>query len=161
MDWRAVWSHQLRWARTIRVSRPVSYFFSILSNVTLWALLWFAVAVPGMTTQTVASHDIGPIPHVTGETFVSANVTISMIHVPVGVIVAVLLGLARILAANGFQTRLTCSSAHTNYFWLVPIKDLLQASIWFCAFIGNRVEWRGQKFKLRRDGTLEPLDVAT
>jgi ceramide glucosyltransferase len=161
MDWRAVWSHQLRWARTIRVCRPLAYFFSILSNVTLWALLWFAVAVPGMTTQTVASHDIGPIPHVTGETFVSANVTISMIHVPVGVIVAVLLGLARILAANGFQTRLTCSSAHTNYFWLVPIKDLLQASIWFCAFIGNRVEWRGQKFKLRRDGTLEPLDVAT
>ena len=52
MDWRAVWSHQLRWARTIRVCRPVAYFFSILSNVTLWALLWFAVAAPGITVDT-------------------------------------------------------------------------------------------------------------
>ena len=41
MNWRAVWKHQLRWARTIRVCQPVPYFFSILSNVTLWAGLWF------------------------------------------------------------------------------------------------------------------------
>ena len=34
----AVWRHQLRWARTIRVCRPVGYFFSILSNGTLWLL---------------------------------------------------------------------------------------------------------------------------
>ena len=40
-------------------------------------------------------------------------------------------------------------------FWLVPVKDLLQAAIWFCAFAGNTVEWRGRKMKLRRDGTLE------
>ena len=80
---------------------------------------------------------------------------------PVGVMAAMILGLARILAANGFQSRLTRSSAHTNYFWLVPIKDLLQAAIWFGAFLGNRVEWRGQKFKLRRDGTLEAPDLAT
>ena len=40
MDWLAVWKHQLRWARTIRVCQPVPYFFSILSNATLWPLLW-------------------------------------------------------------------------------------------------------------------------
>jgi hypothetical protein len=38
--------------------------------------------------------------------------------------------------------------------WLVPVKDLLQAAIWLGAFIGNTVEWRGQRMKLRRDGIL-------
>jgi len=37
--WRAVWHHQLRWARTIRVCQPLPYFFSIFSNATLWPLL--------------------------------------------------------------------------------------------------------------------------
>jgi ceramide glucosyltransferase len=43
MGWGAVWRHQLRWARTIRVCQPVPYFFSILSNATFWPLLWLAV----------------------------------------------------------------------------------------------------------------------
>ena len=48
MDWTAVWKHQLRWARTIRVCQPVPYFFSLLSNATLWPLLWllFKPSVP-------------------------------------------------------------------------------------------------------------------
>ena len=33
-------------------------------------------------------------------------------------------------------------------------KDLLQTAIWLLAFIGNHVEWRGQRMRLRRDGTL-------
>ncbi len=40
--WQQVWAHQLRWARTIRACQPAPYFFSILSNATLWPLLWFA-----------------------------------------------------------------------------------------------------------------------
>jgi ceramide glucosyltransferase len=35
----AVWRHQLRWARTMRVCQPVGYFFSILGNGTIWVLL--------------------------------------------------------------------------------------------------------------------------
>jgi ceramide glucosyltransferase len=41
MTAREVWDHQLRWARTIRVSQPVPYFFSILNDSTLWFFLWF------------------------------------------------------------------------------------------------------------------------
>lgn len=48
-----VWKHQLRWARTIRVSRPLPYFFSILSNATLWPLLWLIVSL--LTAKTVCS----------------------------------------------------------------------------------------------------------
>ena len=43
MGWSAVWRHQLRWARTIRVCQPVPYFFSVLSNSTFWPLLWAAL----------------------------------------------------------------------------------------------------------------------
>jgi len=42
MDWSAVWKHQLRWARTIRVCQPLPYFFSIVANATLWPLLSLA-----------------------------------------------------------------------------------------------------------------------
>jgi len=41
---REVWGHQTRWARTIRVCQPGPYFLSILSNATLWPLLWLACA---------------------------------------------------------------------------------------------------------------------
>ncbi len=47
MGWASVWKHQLRWARTIRVSQPVAYFFSVLGNGTLWPLLW-VVATPSV-----------------------------------------------------------------------------------------------------------------
>ena len=40
MTWPEVWAHQMRWARTIRVCQPLPYFLSILSNATLWPLLW-------------------------------------------------------------------------------------------------------------------------
>jgi ceramide glucosyltransferase len=42
MTWREVWAHQVRWARTIRVCQPLPFFFSILSNPTLWLLAWAA-----------------------------------------------------------------------------------------------------------------------
>jgi ceramide glucosyltransferase len=41
--WGDVWTHQTRWARTIRVSQPVPYFLSKLSNATFWPLLWVAL----------------------------------------------------------------------------------------------------------------------
>lgn len=50
MTWGEVWSHQSRWARTIRICQPGPYFMSILSNATLWPLLWLAA----QPTQTVA-----------------------------------------------------------------------------------------------------------
>jgi ceramide glucosyltransferase len=37
--WRRLFDHQLRWARTYRISRPGGYFGSILTHGTFWALL--------------------------------------------------------------------------------------------------------------------------
>jgi ceramide glucosyltransferase len=47
IGWAAVWKHQLRWARTIRVCQPAPYFFSILSNATLWPLFYLAINPTG------------------------------------------------------------------------------------------------------------------
>jgi ceramide glucosyltransferase len=119
MMWRAVWKHQLRWARTVRVCQPVPYFFSILSNPTLWPLLWLTMMPSNMS---------------------------------LGVLVGSVL--VRILAAFTLQIQLTQSPIQGVFSWLAPVKDILQTAVWFCAFAGNKIEWRGQQYTLRRDGTL-------
>ena len=42
-SWSHVWGHQLRWARTIRVCQPIPYFFSIITAVSWWAMLWLFI----------------------------------------------------------------------------------------------------------------------
>jgi ceramide glucosyltransferase len=37
--WRDVWKHQLRWSRTIRVSRTGGYIGSVITHTTLWSLI--------------------------------------------------------------------------------------------------------------------------
>jgi ceramide glucosyltransferase len=119
MGWKAVWNHQLRWARTIRVCQPAAYFFSILSNATFWPLLWAAVS---------------PVP--------------SVLACAGGALVL------RMLTVLDLQWQLTRSRAHIPYFWLAPLKDLLQVALWVLAFAGNRIEWRGERMRLKADGTL-------
>ena len=119
MGWAAVWKHQLRWARTIRVCQPVPYFFSLLNNATFWPLLWLVIrpALPALAC-------------------------------------ALACFLLRVVMGLNLQHRLTRTPPPYAFGWLVPIKDLLQAAIWLLAFTGDRVEWRGEQMRLRRDGTL-------
>jgi len=125
MNWREVWRHQLRWARTIRSCRPLPYYFSILSNATLWPLLWLVVSLISPATPCLA-------------------------------LVAIACLLIRICLAQNLQRRFTPERHLVSPFWLVPVKDLLQVALWLGAFMGNTVEWRGQRMKLHRDGTLIP-----
>ncbi|HWQ53200.1 MAG TPA: bacteriohopanetetrol glucosamine biosynthesis glycosyltransferase HpnI [Bryobacteraceae bacterium] len=37
--WTGIWRHQLRWSRTIRVSRPGGYFGYAVTHATMWSLL--------------------------------------------------------------------------------------------------------------------------
>jgi ceramide glucosyltransferase len=41
-SWGDTWRHQLRWSRTIRVSRPGGYYGYAVTHATLWALVAFA-----------------------------------------------------------------------------------------------------------------------
>lgn len=125
MSWRDVWKHQLRWARTIRVCQPVPYFFSVLSNGSLWPMLWLLDSV------------------------LRAKAFYGM--------AALVLLAARVVIARNLQRRFNNGGQKPAPSWLVPVKDLLQAAIWAIAFCGNKIEWRGRKMRLRRDGNLEPV----
>jgi len=146
MDWRGVWKHQLRWARTIRVCQPLPYFFSIVSNATLWPLLWLASELFKVLPMSAPTAPFDP--------FRAFEIKIVLLD---GVIFVIGLLLIRILLAKDLQRRFTPERGLVSPFWLVPVKDLLQAALWFCAFAGNTVEWRGRKMRLRRDGTLEEI----
>ena len=45
-SWGETWRHQLRWSRTIRVSRPSGYYGYAVTHATLWALVAFAAGFP-------------------------------------------------------------------------------------------------------------------
>ena len=64
--------------------------------------------------------------------------------------------LIRALITENLQHRLAQKSAGIMP-GLAPVKDLLQFALWLGAFAGNTVEWRGQRFHLRKDGTLVKL----
>lgn len=119
MNWKEVWTHQLRWARTIRVCRPLPYAFSILSNATIWPVLWAALQPSEWSLAFLAWC------------------------------------LAwRVVTAQAMQSRLGATPGQAGYFWMAPLKDLLQFAIWGCAFFGNRIVWRGEEFLLKSDGLL-------
>jgi ceramide glucosyltransferase len=112
--------HQLRWARTIRVCQPLPYFFSTLSNTTLFALSAFAAGADWRYLAPVF--------------------------------------LIRILTALHNSYRLTAHKSAILQGILAPLKDLLQFAIWLCAFTGNTVTWRGEKFYVTRGGALQNID---
>ncbi|MBA4149206.1 MAG: bacteriohopanetetrol glucosamine biosynthesis glycosyltransferase HpnI [Verrucomicrobia bacterium] len=122
-----IWQHQLRWARTIRVCQPVPFFFSILGNATIWPFLW---------TIYLALKTGGDL---------------KVMFLPVLIFWPI-----RMFIALNLQEKLTGSLLHYRYFWLIPIKDLLGFAIWLLSFFGNKVEWRGQTFRVQRGGELEP-----
>ncbi|MDB6026520.1 MAG: hypothetical protein JWM68_2743 [Verrucomicrobiales bacterium] len=124
--WGPIWIHQLRWARTIRICQPVPFFFSILSNATLWPLLFFISLL--CTTSVPAKFLVVPL----------------LLSLPV-----------RMFSALKLEEKLTRNESHYLYAWMIPVKDLLNAVIWACAFFGNTVEWRGERFKVLPGGKLK------
>jgi ceramide glucosyltransferase len=148
--WREVGHHQLRWARTIRACRPVLYFLSILSNATLWPLLWLAWEATRATTPV----RIDTPPADGGLVFV---LSVGGGLLPCAAIVVGCL-LVRIATALQHQSRLAQAPWDPASWWLVPVKDLLQAAIWLGAFLGRRVTWRGRRYRVLRNGRLVRAD---
>src|SRR6185312_10627371 len=58
--WRDVWKHQVRWSRTIRVSRPAGYFGYLVTQSTFWCVVaavagdWH-VAAAGLVMRMLAA----------------------------------------------------------------------------------------------------------
>jgi ceramide glucosyltransferase len=143
--WSDIWRHQLRWARTIRVCQPLPYFFSILNNATLWPLLCAQFSSAGPAIDWGRHADT---------TFGIGNKSWTTGAIPWTFLLLLFSLGFRILTAGHLQSRMNQSVRHRLYFWLVPIKDLLNAVVWALAFLGNTVEWRGQRYRVRRGGEL-------
>jgi ceramide glucosyltransferase len=62
--------------------------------------------------------------------------------------------LTRGVVVMDLEQRLTGASPRLNRLWLAPVKDLLQFAVWLGAFLGNHIEWRGSRLRLKRDGTI-------
>lgn len=127
-NWAQAWAHQVRWARTIRVCEPVLFFFSILDNATFWPLLWLAASRPWLSAAS------GPV-------------------LPV----CLFFFLFRIATALGQEGRLTGGRAHYRYFWMVPVKDLLNVAVWVAAFSGNHIRWGGRRYRVLPGGRLRSV----
>jgi len=131
--WAGVWTHQLRWARTIRVCQPWPYFASILSNLTVWAcvlalnLIW----APGPA--------VGRL-----RTIGSALVGLSLAW--------------RAFAANSLRRRMDQVAPPLHLFWMPWFKDLMAFWIWLAAFLGNTVVWRGIRYRVGTDGKLAVVE---
>ena len=140
MNWRQVWAHQLRWARTIRVCQPGPFAASILSNMTLWCAMAL-VAIMVNTTGNESWAILAAIP------FYSLGIRI---------------GLARLLGLKltpGNSEPWWWNRGYDGFYPLLfaPLKDLLGVAIWFAAFFGNKVVWRGVTYRVGRDGKLTRL----
>lgn len=59
-SWSDVWKHQVRWSRTIRVSRPAGYFGYLVTQATFWCLVALAtghwkIALAGEAVRLMAA----------------------------------------------------------------------------------------------------------
>ena len=48
-----------------------------------------------------------------------------------------------------------------RYFWLAPVADVASLAVWALGFFGHTVEWRGRRYRLFRDGRLQPAGPTT
>lgn len=150
MGFRDVWNHQLRWARTIRASQPLPYFFSILSNAVLWAALF------------VLFGDLGGFPLVSDSILYSRafptrlQSALAPLQVPWTLAAFGAVLVVRVLFATHLQQRLTGERRLLRHGWSVVLKDFLGVVVWAASFLGNTVEWRGKKFRLTPGGRLVP-----
>ena len=65
--------------------------------------------------------------------------------------------LFRVVTAFQQEWRLTGSREHCRYFWMVPVKDLLNVAVWVAAFTGNQIHWRGQSYRVLPGGRLRSV----
>ena len=59
-SWKDVWKHQVRWSRTIRVSRAAGYFGYLVTQATFWAIVaagfgYWRIALAGLAVRLIAA----------------------------------------------------------------------------------------------------------
>jgi ceramide glucosyltransferase len=116
----AMLRRQVRWARTVRVSRPWGYRGMIMTHGVAAALM----AVPAWGFSGFALWLLA--------------VTILARFLPLFVI-----------GVYGLKDH-----ALARYFWLAPVRDLISFGVWAAGLAGDKIEWRGARFRLTPGGKL-------
>jgi ceramide glucosyltransferase len=64
--------------------------------------------------------------------------------------------LAALLAFRLVQAHVLCRmmASYRARLWLIPLRDLLSFVVFIGAFTGSRVEWRGARLKVARNGAM-------
>lgn len=119
----SVLARQLRWARTMRVSRPGGY---LASGITL------------------------PFPAVLLAAFIAPTT-------PIALAAIILLYAVRMTVTTVFSRSFARDGLMPHWLWLIPLRDMLAFCSWALSFLGNKVEWRGNRFVLRSGGKIEEL----
>lgn len=110
-------SHELRWARTIRLVQPAGYLGSLVMHFTPLALI--GAALTSFSAWSLAM-------------------------------------LAGLLIFRQVQGWALCRlmDADRSLLWLLPARDGLAFCVFVAALVGDRVEWRGARLKVGRDGAI-------
>jgi len=130
MNFRQVWDHQVRWARTIRACEPVPYFFSVLALPSLWAgqlVAWSIVLEPSYPLSWALAIGVPSI-------------------------------LMRAATASANWRQLMGYPLPMRRREMVSDKDHLGFLWWLLAFLGNTITWRGRRHRILKEGRLAPLD---
>ncbi|MGO9518667.1 MAG: bacteriohopanetetrol glucosamine biosynthesis glycosyltransferase HpnI [Candidatus Korobacteraceae bacterium] len=121
-NFRDFWTHQTRWARTVKACRRGEYFGLLVTFALIWAALAVLAAPNAWWTWLVLG---------------AAAVT-------------------RMASAVVVGRGVVHDPEVLRDLWLVPLRDLVALAVWAVSFFGNEVEWRGQRFRLRK-GKLEMM----
>lgn len=125
--WSGVWQHQLRWARTIRLSKGKAYVGLPITHAGLWACLAAAAA------WAWAAPVMWPVPMMW---------------------IAPALVAVRWLSAWVTGWLVLRSRVALAGFALAPIWDLFAFVVWISSYLSNRVKWRGRTFEIGKDGRI-------
>ena len=74
-----------------------------------------------------------------------------------GLAAAGLLYTVRLTVSTLFSRQLVKDCLLPRWLWLLPLRDLLAFSTWALSFLGNRVNWRGSRFKLSSGGKIKKI----
>jgi ceramide glucosyltransferase len=125
----AVLRHEIRWMRTLRVLRPVSF---------RWLFLTFSLPLAAAGLALVQT----------------ANPVAGGFVAPARLLFAATLALR--LMVHG-ANRLTTRRNLVGDLWLLPLRDLLLCWVWLRCFFTSTVTWRGNEFDVDADGIMRRL----
>jgi ceramide glucosyltransferase len=128
----SVTRHELRWMRTIRVLRPMSFRF-------MFVTFSLPMAVVGLALR-AADASFGAVASLGGAPAVALFATT----------------LASRLALH-FLPRIAGPRPLLADFLLLPLRDLLVVWVWLRSFFTSRVTWRGNVFDVDAEGVMRRL----